>query len=239
MVIPFFIGFAEMWKRKSDPVIQIIFLLILIGPLPEALTGDPFYTLRMLPSIWGVTLMISFGIYAVFDKLKLNYVKVLLATLLIVVSGLNFYICYFILLQHERSIWYGYPFQELAQITEENKNQTFVLDSEMFDAPYIWMAFYKKYDPVKLQAQTPPGLLSRYYDDLTFYKYKTINNVEVRKINWSVDQCKNEYLVGDIAAISDVQAKEHRFSLVREIKDLTGKTILWVYHTNPQLKCTN
>ena len=122
-------------------------------------------------------------------------------------------------------------------MTEENKNQTFVLDSEMFDAPYIWMAFYKKYDPVKLQAQTPSNLLDHYYDDLTYYKYKVIGNVDVRKVNWGVDQCKNEYLVGDLQAISSTQAKEHDFTLVREIKDLTGKTILWVYHTNPKAEC--
>jgi len=239
MIIPFFIGFAQLWKQKSNPLIQVIFLLMIIGPLPEALTGDPFYTLRMLPGIWGMTLMIAFGIYSIFGKLKVNYKKILLAILLIAVSGLNFYICYFILLKHERSIYYGYPFQVLAQITEENKNQTFVLDSETFDAPYIWMAFYKKYDPVKLQSQTPPGLLDHYYDDLTYYKYKTVGNVEVRKVNWGVDQCKSEYLVGDIEAISDSQAKEHKFTLVREITDLNGKTVLRIYHTNPKLECAN
>ena len=239
MIIPFFIGFAGLWKERSNSLVQIIFLLMIIGSLPEALTGDPFYTLRMLPGIWGMTLMVAFGIGVIFDKIKHNYVKILLATLLIVISGLNFYINYFILLKHERSIWYGYPFQVLAEITEENKNQTFVLDSEIYDAPYIWMAFYKKYDPVKLQAQTPPGLLDHYYDDLTFYKYRTIGNVEVRKVNWSVDQCKDEYLIGDVTAISDTQAKEHKFTLVREIQDLNGKTVLWVYHTNPRLECAN
>ncbi len=239
MIIPFFIGFARLWKEKSNPLIQIIFLLMIIGPLPEALTGDPFYTLRMLPGLWGMTLLVSFGIYAIFDKFKHNYAKILLAAFLIAISGLNFYISYFILLKHERSVYFGYPFQVLAEITEENKSQTFVLDSEIYDAPYIWMAFYKKYDPVELQAQTPPGLLNHYYDDLTFYKYRTIGNVEVRKINWGVDQCKDEYLVGDITAISDTQAKEHKFTLIREVKDLTGKTILWIYRTNPQPECIN
>jgi len=212
---------------------------MIIGPLPEALTGDPFYTLRMLPGIWGMTLMVSFGISAIFDKFRHNYAKILLAVCIIVISGLNFYINYFILLKHERSIYYGYPFQTLAEITEENKTQTFVLDSEAYDAPYIWMAFYKKYDPVKLQSQTPPGLLDHYYDDLTFYKYKTIDNVEVRQVKWGEDPCKDEYMVGDNLAISDTQAKEHKLTLVREIKDLSGKTILWLFHTNPQLKCPN
>ena len=239
MIIPFFIGFAKIWKEKSNSLIQIIFLVIIIGPLPEALTGDPFYTLRMLAGIWGMTLMIAFGVKVIFHKLKYNYVKILLAALLIVISGLNFYISYFILLKHERSIWYGYPFEVLAQMTEENKNQTFILDSEIYDAPYIWMAFYKKYDPAKLQRQTPDGLLDHYYDDLTFYKYRVIDNVQVRKINWGVDQCKDEYIVGDLTAVSASQARDHRFTLVREIKDLNDKTILWVYHTNPQLKCGN
>ena len=239
MIFPFFIGFAQIWKQKSKYLIKLIFLLMIIGPLPEAITGDPFYTLRMLPCIWGMALMIAFGINAIFDKLNRNYTKILLAASLIVISGLNFYVCYFILLKYERSIWYGYPFEVLAQITEGNKNQKFVLDSPVYDAPYIWMAFYKKYDPVKLQAQTPPGLLDHYYDDLTYYRYKTIDNVEVRNVKWGEDPCKDEYLVGDNLAISDVQAKEHKLTLVREIKDLSGKTILWLFHTNPQLSCPN
>jgi hypothetical protein len=237
MVIPFFIGFYQLWKKRSEPAVKIIFLLMVVGVLPEAVTGDPFYTLRMLPGLWGITLMIAFGLKAIFDWLKFRSAKILLVVFLIAVSGFSFYTSYFVFLKHERSVWYGYPFQVLAQMTEENKNQTFVVDSEMFDAPYIWLAFYKKYDPVKLQSQAPAGIPDHYYDDLTFYKYKTIGNVEVRKVSWGVDQCKDEYVVGDLTAISDSQAEEHKFTLIREIKDLDGKTILWVYHTNPQLKC--
>jgi len=236
MIIPFFIGFAQLWEEKSKPLIQIIFLLLIIGPIPEAVTGDPFYTLRMLPLLWGMTLMIAFGLKSIFDAVKFNYRKILLAAFLLLISGFNFYVCYFIFLKYERSVYFGYPFQVLAQMTEENKNQPFVLDSETFDAPYIWMAFYKKYDPVKLQAQTPLGLLNHYYDDLT--KYKVIGNVDVRKVSWGVDQCKDEYIVGDIQAISSAQAEAHDFTLVKEIKDLNNNTVLWVYHTNPQLKCS-
>ena len=129
MIIPFFAGFVWLWKQKSDPLVQIIFLLIIIGPLPEALTGDPFYTLRMLPSIWGVTLMIALGIKFLFDKFKHNYLKILTAILLITFSAFDFYICYFVLLKYERSSYFGYPFQVLAQITEENKNQTYVMNN--------------------------------------------------------------------------------------------------------------
>ncbi len=238
MIIPFFAGLVQVWKKRSHVFIQITFLLLAIGALPEALTGDPFYTLRMLPYLWGITLVIALGIDSLLTKIQNNLVKWTLAAIVVVLTGFNFYTAYFIFLKHERSIWYGYPFQVLAEFTEENSNQKFVLDSEIYDAPYIWMAFYKKLDPKKLQAQAPPGLLEHYYDDLTYYKYKVVGNVEVRKINWGLDPCQDEYIIGDIAAIGDAQAVEHKLSLIREIKDLSNKTILWIFHTNPELKCS-
>lgn len=237
MTIPFVVGIALFWKRRSDTLVKIFFLLMVIGVLPEAITGDPFYTLRMLPGIWGMTIMIAFGIEYIFGLIKNVKIRIILASFLIIVLGFNFYISYFVFLANERSIYFGYPFEVLAQITEENKDSVYILDSEMFDAPYIWMAFYKRFDPVKLQSQTPPGLLDHYYDDLTFYKYRTIGNVEVRKIDWGVDECKDEYLAGDIQAISDSQAIEHKLMLVKEISDKEGKTVIRIYKTNPELKC--
>lgn len=238
MIIPFFVGISVLWKKRTNSLVKTVILLMLVGVLPEAITGDPFYTLRMLPGLWGVTLMIVFGIEYLLGIVKNTKIKTAIVVSLIIISGLKFYISYFILLAHERSVYFGYPFEVLAGMTEENKNKVFVLDSETFDAPYIWMAFYKKTNPADLQKQTKPDLLAHYYDDLTLNKYKNVGNVEVRKINWGIDDCKDEYIVGDALAISEKQAADHKFTLVREIKDKDNKTILWVYHTNPKLKCT-
>lgn len=238
MIIPFFVGISVLWTKRTNPLVKTIILLMLIGVLPETITGDPFYTLRMLPGLWGITLMIAFGIERLFSIIKNIKLKMAVVVLLIMISGFKFYISYFILLTHERSVYFGYPFEVLAEMTEENKDKIFVLDSETFDAPYIWMAFYKKINPADLQKQTSPRLLDHYYDDLTLNKYKNVGNVEVRKISWGVDDCKDEYIVGDMQAISEKQAVDHKFTLIREIKDKDNKTILWVYHTNPKLKCT-
>lgn len=237
MIIPFIFGIVPIWKRRSDSLVNVIIILMLIGVLPEAITGDPFYTLRMLPGLWGITLMIAFGIEYIFRIIKSKNIRIVLALLLIIISAFKFYVSYFILLAHERSVYFGYPFEVLAEITEEKYDKTFVLDSETFDAPYIWMAFYKKTDPTTLQRQTKPGILEHYYDDLTLNKYKNVGNVEVRKINWGIDDCKDEYIVGDILSISEAQALDHKLSLIEEVKDLEGKTVLWIYHTNPNLKC--
>lgn len=238
MIIPFFVGISVLWKKRTNALVKTVILLMLVGVLPETITGDPFYTLRMLPGLWGITLMIAFGIENLFDIIKNIKLKIGVVVLLILVSGFKFYISYFILLAHERSVYFGYPFEVLAEMTEENKDKIFVLDSETFDAPYIWMAFYKNINPADLQKQTSARLLDHYYDDLTLNKYKNVGNVEVRKISWGEDDCKDEYIVGDIQAISEKQAADHKFTLVREIKDKDNKTILWVYHTNPKLKCT-
>ncbi len=232
MVVPFFLGIKELWKRRFDNAMVIIIACIIFGSLPKAITSDPFYTLRFLPTLWGLTILMALGIFYPLQKIQFKSFRYTLAIFLIVLSSLMFYISYFIIFKHERSYAFGYPYLELAQDTEKT-NKKFVLDTEIYDVPYILMAFYKKYDPVKMQAQADPDILKDYYTSTDFNKYLVIDNVNVRHISFGGDPCIDQIIVGDVATLSETQALEHHLKLIHEYKDLTQQTILWAYQTDP------
>lgn len=236
MLVPFMLGVGEVWRKRSDPVIKLIILSIVFGPIAAALTGDPFYSLRMLPMLWGISIVIAFGIKSLLDKFNLN-IKIALSLFLIILSALLLYSSYFVLLKKERSYSYGYPYMKLAEMTQERKSTNFVLDTEVYDAPYILMAFYKKADPASLQDQADPEVLKNYYTNTTFNKYRKIGNVDVRPIKWGVDECNDEIFVADEVTLSKEQATDHHFTLEFELKDLTGQTILWGYQAHPSPEC--
>lgn len=234
MIIPFFWGIKYFYRERKDDVIKLVSLCIIFGSLPAALTGDPFYTLRMLPTIWGLGIVISFGLLNIIQKLHSKIIMYGTGISLVIISVLMIYISYFIIFRSERSYAFGYPFLEFAKISEKNKEQKYVLDAEIYDAPYILLASYKSFDPVQLQKQTNLETLTNYYTDINFNKYRTIGNIDIRNVKWGKDQCTDEIVVADDAALSEKIAKDHEFTLEFEIKDLLGKTYLRGYRTHPE-----
>lgn len=234
MIIPFFWGIKYFYEKRSEDIIKTIIMCIIFGSLPAASTGDPFYTLRMLPSIWGLGILISFGLFTLLAKFSFKLVQYGIGVFLIIISCLMFYMSYFIIFKKERSYAFGYPYLKLAELSEIKKNQKFVLDTEIYDAPYILLALYKKVDPIQLQQQSSPKILKNYYANIDFNKYRRIGNIDIRNIKWGKDQCTDEIIVADNATLSEKLAEDHEFSLAFEIKDLLGKTYLRGYQTNPQ-----
>ncbi|MDO8639199.1 MAG: glycosyltransferase family 39 protein [Candidatus Daviesbacteria bacterium] len=237
MIIPFFLGIKEIWVRRSDPVIKLVIACIGLGSLPAALTGDPFYTLRMLPMLWGISISIALGIFYIFQKINSFILNFSLSLFLIGISCLMFYASYFVLFKNERSYAFGYPYLKFAEQTEQIKDKKFLLDTEIYDAPYILMAFYKKLDPLKMQQQTDSILLKEYYSNIDFNKYRIVDNVDVRKTNWIIDSCIDQIIVRDFDLLRQTSIENYFLTLIAEYKDLTGKTILWAYQTNLQKAC--
>ncbi len=234
MIIPFFFGIKELLKIFKQPVIKIILINGLVSIIPAALTTEPFYTMRVLPFLWLVTIIIAMGIYYRFQNLKPNFRWIFIAVILIFSLGL-FYTKYFILLKYERSLNYGYPYIELAKKSEQFKDQQFVLDSAR-DTSYILLAFYKKTDPLQFQKSNGLKDTSNYYSDINLNHNYKIGNIEMRGIVWKDDTYINEFLAGDNLAISPIDQTEHRLTLVEDIRGLDGSLGIKLFTTNPTAK---
>lgn len=237
MIIPFLFGIVKLYSQRSEKFSKLLTLVTLVGAIPGALGRDPFYTLRVLPTLWGLSLIISLGIYSIGEKIKFFYIKIGLSLIILFLSLTSLITSYFILLKYERSESYGYPFIEISQLSEKMKDTNFIVDTKSYDVPYILLAFYKKYDPYLMQRQIPKKILDNYYTNLTFNRFRQVDNVKVKEIQFGVDTCQDEIIITDIGTLSDFQVNDHKLTLEFKFKDQIGNIILKGYRTHPKAKC--
>lgn len=235
MFIPFLFGLKVFWDKRNESFIKVVSLLMIISVIPAALTREPFYTLRVLPMLWVVSIIIFYGGFEILYKLQFNLRRFLLLLTVSVFSLGVLYSSYFILLKYERSSTYGFPYIEFAKKSQELSSKKFVVDLTRQSQAYIWFAFFKKYDPHKLQEQGKI-VLHDYYDASDFDGRRIIDNVKTGDI-WEGDACAGQIIVGDPLAISEADIKEHGLYSEFEITDLSGKVKLKAYSINPKEKC--
>lgn len=236
MLIPLLLGFIQIFKNRSKPLIKIIALTIVIAPIPAALTKDPFYTIRTLVFFWSVTIIIAFGISDILNKLSRPLFCYALILFFFLYSGFSLYTSYFILLKYEREV-FDYSYVKLLEKTKSFPDQTFIVDSSRQLANGIRFAFFKKYDPAKLQKDLGPQVSGKYYSNFEFDEPYVLDNLEARPIIWREDICKEQILVGDLLAISSDQVREHHLQFIFDIKDMAGDVALKAYLTNPEVTC--
>lgn len=233
MVIPFFIGLKVFFTKLNEPYIKALLLLLLISPIPAALTKDPFSTFRNLPSFWVISIIIGFGIYHGFSIIKQFPVKIVVSILIVFFTTISLYSSYFVLFNFERAKNWDFAYKELAKISIQQKDTHFVIETSRGSPPHILLLFYTLYDPIKMQ-QYNASIINNYYEASEFSRNYKFGNIETRQIFWEKDIYQEQVLVGDPLSISENQAKEHSLTLQFEIKDLRDEVLLKGYSTKPR-----
>lgn len=246
MIIPFLFGIKIFlnnegnllsYRNKSDPIFKILLLLLVVAPIPAALTRDPFYSLRVLSFLWVLTILISFGSSYLLELIPKKPIRIILILALATISLVSLYNSYFILLKYEREDNYGYQYRELVYKLGEYSDKKIVVDADRVTAAHIWIPFYGKVEPFKYQSQVSSEIKNNYYNNTDLDTATKIDNLEIRSIFWENDIYEDKILVGDQLAISNEQIKEHKLSLLFHIRGLDGKIKLIAYITNPRAKC--
>ncbi len=235
MVIPYLMGVYVLVKNIKNQKFKLLFILLLVSPIPAALTRDPFSTLRALPLIIPLVVIITLGIE--FLVLKYKVLSLSLALPLVILSGILLWRSYFVFLPAERAKTWDYGYEQLAEKIKESPSKQFVVDQTRTQPSYIILAFYLKYPPDKLQNAANPNVLPNYYRDASFYPEYKFANLQTRNINWENDIYEQLILVGDGISVSSDQAKEHFLTKSFTILDPLGRVIFQAYETHPDLKC--
>lgn len=230
MIIPYVVGLYFVWKHKKIQSIKLLIFLLLITPLPGALTKQPFHIQRTLTLLLPLTLVLTVGIDNLVKNLKL---KILLPIILgiLVISLIQIWRSYFVLLPSiNASIW-GFGYKSLAEYISSHPSEIFVIDqstrSRPQDIAYIQLAFYLKLDPKILQDDQDAKIVQDYYNQLDFSFVHKLGNIETRPIDWG-EACwrNNVVFVGDTVSISDNEVNLHNLVQVFEIKDPNDNIIL-------------
>jgi len=220
-------------KNKNQKELKfLIVLMMLVSPIPAAITRDPFSSIRALPLVWPLIILTAIGV-EIFLKKFGNLGKIILIFLTVWSLG-KIYLSVVKFNDYFR----GYAWEEgIEEMVNQinGKDLPVVVDNARGEI-YSQILFFTKADPKKYQEENFEVTDKDYYTNMERVKVKQIDNISVRPIIWEKDIYKNQILVGDGLSISEEQMAEHCLTVVFEVKDREGKIIFRGVKTHPEDK---
>lgn len=240
---PFYIyGLYILFIKKLGELKFLTIALLLISPIPAALTRDPYSTIRALPLVIPQTIIISLGfiyivreIYRRLPKVQQKYAFIVIGITTVVVTLYSIgklYSSAFILNEYYRAREWDWGWQEVAEIIKQEKVLPIIVDNSR-DEPYIELAFFLKYPPELYQSKNHQVTKENYYTNMNHNKDIVMGNIATRNINWEKDLQIEQILIGDELSISTGQINEHNLQLIREIKYPDKSVAFRIVKTSP------
>jgi 4-amino-4-deoxy-L-arabinose transferase-like glycosyltransferase len=225
---PFYIyGLYLLIKNKELGELRFFTIVILlISPIPAAVTRDPYSTIRSLPLVIPQITIIAIGILSFFRSIRsiriirnfnLNLLLLPLLLLITVYSLAKLFSSVIILNEYYRANEWNYGWEQVASVLK-NRNQKLpaVIDNGRNEG-YIQLLFFLKFDPAAYQKDNYEVNDSNYYTKMDRDSTKKIGDITTRPIDWEKDLKTEQYLVGDELAISTGQIQSHNLTLIKEI----------------------
>lgn len=237
---PFYLyGLWVLLKNKSLGTLRFLTLILLVvAPLPAALTRDPYSTIRSETLVIPQIIIISLGVLESWRLIKFKPIKVTAFAAFVVIfvySILKLFSSGIVLNEHYRASYWNYGWEQVAS-SIENTNLPIVVDNVRTE-PYSQLLFFLQVDPRAYQQENFEVPLTQYYTNMQRNKTKVIDNIVTRPLDWEVDIYTQQYLVGDHLSISDEQVRDHKLEVVNDITYPDWSLAFRVVKTNPQAKC--
>ena len=153
-------------KPKFAP---IIWLLLLIAPLPAAITQETPHAIRSLLMLPALTIITAYGfvsMYQAFAKKRFGSLPIISYSLLLTINFVVYLNLYFVITPEERSQAWQYGYKQLVQkVGELEPGYDRLVITTKYDQPHIYFAFYQQIDPKLYQtyAQTASRNIGQYY----------------------------------------------------------------------------
>lgn len=201
----FVIGLFYLVRKKEYSTLgKIILPWLLFSPIAASVTGDPFSTVRALPLVFPLSVIIAVGIYESIVFVKSRNLKMTLSgvlALLIIFSIINLMTQLFYILPFKRAKYWEIGYPKLGKSLLSFTNQKIVIDNSRGES-YIHVLFFTKFDPAIYQKEAGYLELPDYY-----YSYNRVNNkkfgqFEYRSIDWGKEEREGNIIVGDELILS-------------------------------------
>jgi len=191
-------------KKKYETLRSIILPWLFFSPLAASLTGDPFSTVRALPLVFPLSVIIAIGVYESIIFVKSRNLKIALSgilVLLITFSLINLMAQLFYILPYQRAKYWELGYSQLGKSLSLFPNQKIVIDNSRGES-YIHVLFFMKFDPATYQEEAGYLELPDYY-----YSYNRVNNkkfgqFEYRSIDWGKEEKEGNIVFGDELILS-------------------------------------
>ncbi len=186
--LPFFyIGLFLLLKKvfKRDVNYLLILTILLLAPIPAAMTTEKFAVLRSAAIIPIPMILSSVGFFYMVRKLKIN--KDFLISIFIFLNLLfleSYMVNYISEYSKNYSQSWQYGYKEVATfINENNDNYAKIIITKKYGEPHEFLLFYLKFDPKRYQNDNN---LNRFYQSNwwwvdSFDKYYFVNDWQIPK----------------------------------------------------------
>lgn len=223
-------------EKKLGEARFFMLALLLISPLPAAVTRDPFTTIRALPMVIPLSLVVSLGLIRFYQLLAPVLQKAVPAifTFVIVYSLVNLYSSVIVLNEYFRAPYWDYGWQQVVdRLNTLDQKLPVVVDNARAE-PYSQVLFFTKFDPGEYQRENFEVSPTEYYTNLARNPVKRLGRITIRPITWEPDLMREQYLVGDGIAISHQQISENKMTLIEEVNYPDGSPAYRIVLTNPE-----
>ncbi len=235
--LPFYVyGLYILVKEKSLGELRIFTIaFLLIGPIPAALTRDPYASIRALPLVIPQLIVIALGmiyLYKYFRLSRFSLVIHLFGIAVVIYSLAKLWSSAIILNEHYRGYYWDYGWEQVVQVIKSFDDELpIVIDNNRFE-PYAQILLFLKHDPATYQRDNFEVHPDQYYTSMSRVRDKKIGKITTREINWGRDLMVEQYLIGDELAISKGQIAEHQLHLIREVLYPNGDVAYRIVKTN-------
>ena len=207
-------------KKEYLSLRKTVLPWLIFSPVAASFTRDPFSTVRALPLVFPVSVIIALGIFESL-KIRSKKAKVLISSFLLlatVASLANLAIQLFFVLPYQRAGYWEIGYQETVKELLKYPNKKIVIDNTRGES-YIHLLFFTKFDPAIYQKEAGFEELPHYYDSFKRIKIKKFGQFEYRSIDWEKEVKEGNLVVGDSLMISVEKILSNpQLELLKEIK---------------------
>lgn len=214
------LGFLYLLKSKLKYKFFII-ALMLLGPIPAAITREAPHALRAIATIPFIYIISATGVLFLKEGIKQKY----LVELVIIVIFLTFFANYFTHfiyvypIQSSKDWQFGYKmiFTDFKEVFPKYDQ---IIISDEYAQPYIFALFHQKFDPYKFRQTVVRNSVDQ-------WGFSTVSSFDKFKFG-KVDKILSANLKQTIIFASE-EEKLARLTQIGTIKFLDGSTAFWVY----------
>jgi len=219
---PFFIIgiFALIRSKKYSELKMFIIPWLMFSSVAAAFTGDPFSTVRALPLVFPLCVIIAVGIaetYLTISQKTRIFLPVFSIIILTSVSIINLLTQLIYILPYERAKFWEVGYSSMINELQKYPNNHVVIDNSRGES-YIHLLFFTKFDPSAYQKETGYLELPNYYNSFTRVNEKKFGQFEYRSINWGREEKEGNIVAGDeLMASKESIISNPRRQLIKEI----------------------
>jgi 4-amino-4-deoxy-L-arabinose transferase-like glycosyltransferase len=211
------------YLKKNIPL-TLLTVWLFLGPLPAALTSDPFHTYRSLLMSVPLIIFVSWGTWELTKKFNL---LIVLAPIFLLFSLARMTSSYLVVTPTIKSNDWDQVFKPTIQAIEEiSQTKHKIVFDTSYSEPYIHYLFFTGYEPAKLH-QTTSGLDLDYYGSIDRIRFKNLDNVYFEEVDWPSRRGDS----GTVFVLPNSKVPPSEFTgdpkvkLLREIKNKPGEII--------------